>query len=607
MVSRQRNFPDDPSRFKHFDPDDGREYERYIALNPAHALDERDTRGEEELRKVFFDRRGNLRKEANEVVQQANLMQISTRARAGQIVGNRGWAEHRAKNKAEFDASPRTMWKSINEIAAASADRVIITRDMTAKQVMAIFPLDPKLISPTLLRNLGVPDPVEEKGLALEDQLTLRERAIPDVKRAFSRLEPIRRPDEGDANLGELRYFRMMRVSQGPREGKVVGTQTIGGQKILFGTDLRGAERRIHHIRHNYEEEIEKLTWIHGVILNLRKHLEFWKQPGREADLKTLLATMGQVVQSLENVEDEYKRKLLKKLATCTDVHDSLGRVNPGSKQADLTKALTFLGGRLQSIESISKYIGEDHAKVIQVVAAQKDPLKGVRERIQGKAPWEEQLKEFRTSMRGVKYQPDLGFARAAQTRVGSVNDGLATGRRDEARKEYVDLYVLCKMKEAYDGIWSIYRRISIDPNQQEPSALLKELEGIEAKLRDKSFASSTETRAYYQSYVDMYALIKSLKELFEELLGVAPKTAPSPEEVAKENKTLLGILGGLQGKSEVLDRLLAAVKANPQQNMMDLLRKAGEVDPEKKRETFKRMKVLIAEVDFEGLIAPGL
>lgn len=607
MAPRQRTFPDSPDRFEHFVPDDGREYQRYSELNPAHAFDGRDERGEEELSRIFYDRDGNLRTDGNEVVQLANLVQLSVRARLAQIAGNREWAANRATKKEDFTAAPRTFWKTAEEALVAPADRVVVQRSTTTKQVMAALVVDPRLVTPVLLRNLGIPDPVEEKGLALEDQLTLRARAIPEVKGALAHLEPIRRPDEGDSTLGDLRYFRMMRVSAGEREGKVVGTQTIGGQKILFGTDLRGAERRIHHIRHNYEEEIEKLTWIHGVILNLRKNLEFWKKPGREEDLKKLLATMEQVVESLANVEDDYKRKLRERLAKCTDVHDSRGRVNPGSKQADLTKALDFLGGRLRSIESISKYIGEDHTKVMQVVAAQKDPLKGVRERIQQKTPWEEQLTEFRSSMRGVKYQPDLGFARAAQTRVGAVNDGLATGRRDEARKQYVDLYVLCKMKEAYDGVWDLYRRISIDPNQQEPNALLKELEGIEAKLRDKSFSSGTETDAYYESYGKMYHLINSLKKRLRELLGTEPASAPSAEEVAKENKTLLGILGGLQGQSEVLDRLLAAVKANPQQNILDLLKREGDVDPEKKRETFKRMKARIAEVDFEELIGSKL
>ncbi len=603
MAPRTRTFPDSPDRFEHFVPDDGREYERYIELNPAHAFDEKDTRGEEELRKILFDRDGKMRDDANEVVQRANLTQISVRARLGQIMGNRAWSDSRATRKSEFVASPRTFWKTAQETLTAPADRVVVRRSTTAKQVLATLVVDPRLITPVLLRNLGIADPVEEKGLPLEDQLTLRARAIPDVKGALAHLEPIRRPDEADATLGDLRYFRMMRVSAGEREGRVVGTQTIGGQKILFSTDLRGAERRIHHIRHNYEDEIEKLTWIQGVILNLREHLEFWKNPDRRVDLEKLFATMSQVVLSLEHVEDENKRKLLEKLEECTDVNDSRGRANPNSKQAQLGKALEFLGLRLRSIESISKYIGEDHVKVMAVVAAQKDPLKGVRERIQKKEPWDTQLSEFRSSMRGVRYQPDLGFAREAQTHVGQINDGLATGRREEARKEYVNLYVLCKMKEAYDGIWDIYRRISIQPEQQDPQNILTELLAIETKLRDKSFSSGTETDAYYEAYGKMYHLINSLKKRLRELLGLEPVTPPSADEVEKENKTLLGILQGLKGQSQVLDRLLANVKANPQQNIMDLLKKQGDVDPEQKKETFKRMKARIAEVDFEELL----
>lgn len=603
MAPRTRTFPDSPDRFEHFVPDDGREYERYIELNPAHAFDKKDTRGEDELRKVFFDRDGEIREDGNEVVQLANLVQISVRARLAQIAGNRAWAQNRATKKADFTASPRTFWKTAQETLTAPADRVVVRRSTTAKQVLAALVVDPRLITPTLLHNLGIADLVDEKGLPLEDQLTLRARAIPDVKRALAHLEPIRRPDEADATLGDLRYFRMMRVSAGEREGRVVGTQTIGGQKILFSTDLRGAERRIHHIRHNYEDEIEKLTWIQGVILNLREHLDFWKNPDRRADLEKLFATMTQVVDSLEHVEDENKRKLLQKLEECTDVNDSRGRPNPNSKQAQLGKALEFLGLRLRSIESISKYIGEDHVKVMAVVAAQKDPLKGVRERIQKKEPWDSQLSEFRTSMRGVRYQPDLGFAREAQTRVGQINDGLATGHREAARKEYVNLYVLCKMKEAYDGIWDIYRRISIQPEQQDPRRVLDELLAIEQKLRDKSFSSGTETDAYYEAYGKMYHLINSLKKRLRELLGLEPVTPPSADEVEKENKTLLTLLHGLQGQSQVLDRLLANVKANPQQNIMDLLKKQGDVDPEQKKETFKRMKARIAEVDFEELL----
>lgn len=603
MAPRTRTFPDSPDRFEHFVPDDGREYERYVELNPAHAFDPRDKRGENELRKIFFDRDGEPRKDGNEVVQLANLFQASVRARLAQVAGNRAWSERRAGRQVESNAAPRTFWKTAQEALTAPADRVVLHRNTTAKQALAALVVDPRLVTPTLLHNLGIADPVDEKGLPLEDQLTLRARAIPDVKAALSHLEPIRRPDEADSTLGDLRYFRMMRVSAGEREGRTVGTQTIGGQKILFSTDLRGAERRIHHIRHNYEDEIEKLTWIQGVILNLREHLEFWKNPDRRADLEKLFATMVQVVNSLEHVEDENKRKLLEKLEVCTNVNDSRGRANPNSKQAQLGKALEFLGLRLRSIESISKYIGEDHVKVMAVVAAQKDPLKGVRERIQKRDPWDSQLSEFRTSMRGVRYQPDLGFAREAQTRVGQINDGLATGHREAARKEYVNLYVLCKMKEAYDSIWDIYRRISIQPEQQDPQKILDELLAIEQKLRDKSFSSGTETAAYYESYGKMYHLINSLKKRLNELLNPESAEPPSAEEVTKENKTLLTLLHGLQGQSEVLDRLLASVKANPQQNMLDLLRKKDEVDPERKKETFKRMKARIAEVDFEELL----
>ncbi|MFA6024343.1 MAG: hypothetical protein WC777_03980 [Candidatus Gracilibacteria bacterium] len=605
MAPRKRTFPDSSARFEHFLPDDGAEYARYVALNPAHDFDSRDARGREELQKVFFDRDGKPRENDNQVVQLANLFQASIRTRLAQIAGNRAWSRSRAGGKTDFAASPRTFWKTAQEMLTAPADRVLISRSMTAQQVLAALVVDARLITPVLLRNLGIADPVDEKGLPLEDQLTLRARAIPDVKSALTHLEPIRRPDEAEATLGDLHYFRMMRVSAGEREGMVVGTQTIGGQKILFSTDLRGAERRIHHIRHNYEEEIEKLTWIQGVIQNLRDHLAFWKNPERRADLEQLFATMVQIVDSLEHVEDDNKRKLLKQLEACTDVNDSRGRPNPSSKPSQLKKALEFLGLRLRSIESISKYIGEDHVKVLEVLAAQKDPLEGVRERIQVKMPWDVQVQEFRNSMEGVHYQPDLGFAQQAQTHVDQINEGLATGQRRAARKEYVDLYVLCKMKEAYDSIWDIYRRISIQPEQQDPRKILNELLAIEGKLRDKSFSSDFETEAYYDAYGKMYHLINSLKKRLNELLNPDSVQPLSEEEVASENKTLLGLLQGLQGQSEVLDRLLATVKAKPQQNMLDLLRAQEEVDPERKRETFKLMKARIAEMDLQAFVCP--
>jgi hypothetical protein len=602
MVKRLRSFPDDPDRFEHFVPDvDCDEYQRYVELNPAHAFSKGDTRGQDELAEIFFDRQGELRTNGNEVVQLANLVQESVRARLHQIEGNRAWQSRRARNTADFRQSPRTFWKTMGETLSAPADRIVVSRRDTAREVAAAMVVDPQRLTSTLLRNLGVEDPVTEKGLLMEDRLALRSRAVPDVKRALARLEPIRRPDEEGATLGDLRYFRMMRVAAGPREGMLVGTQHILGQKIIFGTDLRGAERRLHHIRYSYEEEVQKLTWIQGVILNLRAHLDFWKRPEHAADLEKLFATMKQIVDSLEHVQDDHKRKMLEQLEDCTDVNDKRGRANPASKQARLSKASESLGKRIKNIESISKHLGEDHVKVLGVVVGQKDPLKGVRQRMEQKKPWEEQFRAFEAAVRGVHYEPDLGFARQAQAHVQSINTKLATGKREEARTEYVALFVLCKLKEAYDGIWDIYRRISIQPASQKPEDLEHKLEGIQAKLHDHSFAEQTETRAYWGSFRKMYHLINSLKKRLRELQGKEPVSAPSADEVKQENQTLLGLLQGLRGQSEVLDRLLAAVRTNPQLNLRDLL--PYDVDPDQQEETYKRMKTRIAEVDFNELL----
>ena len=602
-----RNFPDDPARFQHFVPDDGAKYARYLGLNP----DPEGKRDRAELCALVKDEKGELRS-TNEVVQGMNLFQVSIWARLTQIEGNSAWEKLHGGRPVDFDRSPATFAKVVQRLLVHPRDRIFVSRSMSMEEVLPAIIIAPEFITPTLIRNLGLENPVQEKGLLLEDQATLRAGLIDEIKASLDSLKAIRRPDEMHQSLGDLRYFRLMRIADGKNEGMVIGTQVIGGQTILFQTDLPGAERRLFHIHENYKEEIRKLKFIQKVATELRSHMDYWSNPKRRTAATLLLGTVATVVDSLEHVTDEAKVGVKKQLSECLTFEDSLGRPNPSSKQARLITVLNYLGERLCTIEGVSRYLGVDHKKVLQTAAGQVDLLGDVKAMMDDRRPWEEQTDHFEQAEDQVVFQPDLGFAREAKAKVATVSTQLAEGDKASARKTYVELYVVCKMKEAHSGIWDIYRRISLFPDQTRPAQVLEELNAIESRLRDKSFAQGIEVESYYVGFKRLYHLINSLKKRLEEHLGLRSETTSMSEANAKqergtattkesppvdneaENQNLVGILKGVQGKSLSLDALLRRLSRDPQMNLLALI--AGS-DRQKRLKTYDAMKIRIADV----------
>ena len=610
MASRQRNFPDDPKRFKHFVPDEGSKYQEYAQLNPAHAEGNPDPRALAELRQVFHKRHGELRTDNNEIVQEANLMQISTASRAKQILENPAWGQHRAKNEAEVRAMPRTFGKTVQGFLVHPSDAVMINRSTNfSRDVLPLLPIDPRRVTPTLFRNLGLEDPAKGQALLKEDQLVIRNEMIPRVRAALDHLGPLRRLNQGRMSVEELRYFKLMRVESGEREGFVVGTQKILGKETLFSTDLYGAARRLEHIRESYENEFQKLSLIQTIIEELRDNLDAWKDSAATADRHTLLSLIQATVEDLQDVEEEDKRELLAELTQCMDVSDSRGRPNPSAKQARLVKTRDFIAGRFRSVTAISSYLKRDETRVLELVRLQHDPLLGVKARMKPPvpkgaklapkaAPWEEQFADFKASSKGVLYQPGLGFVKEAQELANGINTGLAQGQTEEARKHYVNLYVLCKMKKAYDSIWSIYERISLRPDAQDPGTLLDELEKIHAELKLKDLAPGTSRREFRNSFVKMHYLLNSLKKRLRELLGTElVPVSPVGDGSGREKPDFRSSIEDRVGDSPRFQSLFARAWRES---------KEGGPEMEAKRQMFKRMKARIAGVDFRDLLNPG-
>ena len=160
------------------------------------------------------DERGKLRP-PNEVVQGMNLFQVSIWARLTQIEGNSAWAKLHGGRPVDFDSSPATFTKVVQRLLVHPRDRIAVARSMSMEEVLPAITIAPEFITPTLIRNLGLEDPVTEKGLLLEDQATLRAGLIDEIKASLDSLKAIRRPDEIHEDLGDLRYFRLMRIADG--------------------------------------------------------------------------------------------------------------------------------------------------------------------------------------------------------------------------------------------------------------------------------------------------------------------------------------------------------------------------------------------------------
>lgn len=533
-------------------PDISEDYELYSGENEAYKFNEQgeieDDFARQEV-KSLFDISGidpfDYEKQHRVIVQRLEVFRIAIREKALQMIDNPSWdfmaSMDKKRHPDAFKKSPRTFLKTVQEILCEETERIPFTRDKGLEKEIRNIIIDVRRITDTLLRNLGLSSFVPRKRTGAKEKILARKEAIPEIRKMLTHLEPVRLPGMHGKPIGDLNYFRMMRIGDGANTGEIVGTQNINGKKVLFRTDLFGAERRILHIDASYKEEIRKLVWIERKILDLRSNLDYWKSPERRKEAEDLLSEMTAIVDSLEHVDNNFKKNLSRDLTRCLSFKDSLQRDNPSSKQAILTKALPEIGKRLHEIMSISTYIKDDALKVEMMIKREEFPIQEFLDLVE---KYRDELKildtirfltgaeiakilanldKLRRRAAEFKFEPNLSFGSKFIDQINKVETALMAGgteNRKLAAKQFLKLYLLAKMKRAHAEIEDIYTSLSVEAEKINKEHLHEKIKASKAIFGARLVSPGMQIPEYAAVFDEIYHLYNSLNKTMVEMIG---------------------------------------------------------------------------------------
>jgi hypothetical protein len=496
----------------------------YRTLNPAYGKDTMDERAMHDLDKLFFDPKtlpetmeGH---EDKEVRRNIEFFIEMVRFKLAQLMDNETWEEKGGSTQEEFEKSPRTFMKTVQEILTHPTERMVFERD--EKPNLQDIIIDPRKITNSLLQNLGLGEYIPKKGTPKNLQLQARAQAIPEIREMLSGLEPIELPGES-----RMDYFRMMRITKGRNTGFVIGTQGSRGEKLLYKTDLFGAERRLEHIGSGYSGEIAKLKEIEHHLKIVQERLRDWNELKDTGELQELRDRMLVCAEGLKFVQDADKKALKEKIGRCVELKDGQGRDNPTITRSVIGSTFKFLGARLRRIERISGHLGQDGTKIEQLMHEQSLPLddfvEGV-ERLHGqfsilkdeemsddqKAEMIRNLRRRISDAGQLQFEPMRTFGKKFMRHALSVIEALQ-GEGGDAKEEFVKMYLVTKLSRAYGEIQELYRRISLDGVGID--FVREEAQKIQEKLDAQEVAPDLQVEGFGKPFGQLYYLLKAVSE----------------------------------------------------------------------------------------------
>ncbi len=567
------------------------DFAAYAKVNPAYR-DDLDPRLVEEIKALSVKKtrdelvEGKIveGKEApREITEIAlNLLRFQTalKVKMVQIEGNKTWAEKGPASEENFKKSPRTFLKTAQEVLSNPMDRMAFDRSDNISESINDIIIDPRLITNTLLEDLGLNKYIPAKGLRKELQIELRAEAIPEIRKMLSHLEAIRRPGQKETADEKLNYFRLMRIGEGENKGYVVGTQNIGDHKILFKSDIYSARRRIEHIRKDYDVEVSVLYRIKENLEKFRDKLEYWKKPEKRAELEQFRDGMLKHVDLLNFVRDDHKQEMKSKIMKCLTFDDSLGRPNPNVKGNQLTSAIKYMGMRAMNISGISREIGVDGNIVRALIAEQIAPLQSFYDTVtelhdrfailhkESLQPAEKEkilgnLENIKVQSQNMIFEPDMSFGakfieQIDKTIAAVSEDDLKTGA-----KEFVKMYLIVKLKKTQMQLDRVYSQLSLNPDGVEIGPMINRLEGIRKELAMKNVADEISTKEYDSAYGEVYHLLNSLKTRLVELKEgrESEKVIKRSQKIAEKMKRDQVPLFEMEEKEVATERKLAVIE----------------------------------------------
>lgn len=537
------------------------DYAKYIEISPGfncnpEARQHMHPQAENDVYDVFFSDSKREHHRTNEAAdRRIRMLHTRIRSKLQQTEAIKFLQLRGPSTSKDFQKSPRTFGRTVEEVAVHTAERVYLTREEGNRaQFISKLLLDPGLINDNRLRNLGLEEFIAPKGSNMEERMLLNAQAIEELRKMLLAIEPIRRPDEREDD--ELRYFRLMRSPQ----GYVLGTQYVytgkKGEKVkkktLFKTDLYNAGLRLKEIDASYENEIGILKMIQELLNSIIADLERWKQL-EPAERDKISETIGEIVAQLENVDDEDKielRILLEKAITLKDKH---GRYNPQAKVSQVERARDYLGSRFKTIEETWAHLGKDKAKVEQIRQKNIQPLSDFMREVfklheefsilhpttpmtpAKKNKIIANLNSRRAEAEKMNFEPLLSFAQVFVTHIDASIAALESGDQATASQEFMKMFVVTKVARSMDRLKLVYERMALTPETIHPADVETEIKNQYEKLKAKEVGTDIATKEYNKMFGELYrlyrGLLKSLRTL--ERPGFTSKPESDEEPLA--------------------------------------------------------------------------
>ncbi len=401
----------DPENLSFEYPDDFPSFEdvvvSYSDQNPEYREINTD-RTRQLIKPVFLDDEGETYK-SRKIENNKEVTRVRVHYLVSQLEASENWQKEReaagdnriAASDKEFEESPRTFFKTVQEILTQPTERIAIEREdkrVESGDLSEVI-IDPERITPKLLSALGLDEYIPPKGsrMSRAEKMAFMARAIPVIKEMLESAEPMSLPykwHESQAN-----YFRLMRIGKGKNRGYVIGTQVIRGKKVLFKTDLHGAYRRLTHImQESYREEIRVLTQIQSKIREIHRNLGDWPMTAEE--IENTREELMACVDRLKHVTNEHKTEMRERIANavsleservvpakyknmpdgskkCVREEVKISQFNPGAKRATLVTIPNFIEKRKAEIRSISQHLAKDRVVSDDFIANQQEPFEG--------------------------------------------------------------------------------------------------------------------------------------------------------------------------------------------------------------------------------------
>ncbi len=409
----------------------------------------------------------------------------------------------------EFEEeTPRTVYKTLQEPLTPKEFRLNVPNGYSrGKETdMSVVTIGLDNINNKLLENLGLHQLVPPPRTRQKDRLAAYRSALPQIKTALARLEPIALPHETDEN--EIHFFRLMRFASGPNEGLILGSQHIAGKKRFFQTGLYRGFRRIDcHIRENYSLEIKSLIGeIKNTILEIDREITAeWEKIKGTPELAEIQNKLLEIEGQLAYVQDEHKVEIRRLIGRCASFKTvrriparfgitpdgiriqkseerTIEALNPCAMRPMWHRAMREIGERISKIAHIEGRLQEDTARLNAMIQEQEAPFvkfyddvmaghemyKIMRGEVNAKnAPaicknlrvLKSKFAADESGPSPIKYQPYLTIAARLTGHIDSIISLLEKKPIDAeaAAAEFVKIFVVVKVERFYHDLQMIY------------------------------------------------------------------------------------------------------------------------------------------------------